>query len=80
MLLTIQAQNLQLVEKLGLDCTGDEIKELGITLLEDSELLGKMQNISNEIKALKQYFLDTKNPIIVISVEKIETKNIYLKS
>ena len=56
--------------KLGLDCTGDEIKELGITLLEDSELLGKMQNISNEIKALKQYFLDTKNPITVISVEK----------
>ncbi len=33
-------------------------------------LLSKMQNISSEIKALKQYFLDTKNPITVISVEK----------
>jgi 4-hydroxy-3-polyprenylbenzoate decarboxylase len=56
--------------KLGLDCTGDEIKELGITLLEDNELLSKMQNISSDVKALKQYFLDTKNPITVISVEK----------
>ena len=56
--------------KLGIDCTGDEVKELGITLLEDDELLAKMQNISNEVKALKQYFTDTKNPITVISVEK----------
>ena len=56
--------------KLGLDCTGDEIKELGITLLDDEVLLSKMQNISSDIKALKQYFLDTKNPITVISVEK----------
>ena len=36
--LTTQVQNLQLVENLGLDCTGDEIK-VGITLLEDDELL-----------------------------------------
>jgi 4-hydroxy-3-polyprenylbenzoate decarboxylase len=56
--------------KLGLDCTGDEIAELGITVLEDNMLLGKMQAISNEIKDLKQYFTDTKNPITVISVEK----------
>lgn len=59
--------------KLGLDCTGDEIKELGITLLEDEELLEKMQNISKNIKSLKQYYKDTKNPICVISVHK--TKN-----
>jgi 4-hydroxy-3-polyprenylbenzoate decarboxylase len=56
--------------KLGLDCTGDEIEDLGITLLDDEVLLGKMQNISSDVKALKQYFLDTKNPITVISVEK----------
>ena len=59
--------------KLGLDCTGDEVKELGITLLKDDELLQKMQNISNEVKDLKQYFKDTKNPICVISIDK--TKN-----
>ena len=29
-----------------------------------------MQDISSEIKDLKQYFLDTKNPITVISVDK----------
>ena len=56
--------------KLGIDCTGDEIAELGITILEDSALLTKMQAITNEIKDLKQYFTDTKNPIVVISVEK----------
>ena len=36
--------------KLGLDCTGDEIDELGITLLEDSELLSKMKNISRSFR------------------------------
>lgn len=60
--------------KLGLDCTGEEIKELGITLLSDSELLEKMQNITNEIKGLKQYYTDTKNPICVISVEKTRSQ------
>ena len=56
--------------KLGIDCTGDEIDELGIEILEDKTLLEKMQNISSDIKGLKQYFTDTKNPIVVISVEK----------
>ncbi len=56
--------------KLGLDCTGKEIKELGITLLSDSELLEKMQKISDEAKSLKQYFTHTKNPITVITVNK----------
>jgi 4-hydroxy-3-polyprenylbenzoate decarboxylase len=56
--------------KLGLDCTGEEVEELGITLLNDEELLEKMHAISNEVKNLKQYFTHTKNPICVISVEK----------
>lgn len=60
--------------KLGLDCTGKEIDELGITLLEDNELLNKMQNISKEIKGLKQYYTDTKNPVCVISVEKTRSQ------
>ena len=46
--------------KIGLDCTGDEIEELGITILDDAELLNKMQSISSEIKGLKQYYKDTK--------------------
>ncbi|MDX4038781.1 menaquinone biosynthesis decarboxylase [Aliarcobacter skirrowii] len=60
--------------KLGLDCTGDEIDELGITLLEDSTLLNKMKNISSDIKGLKQYYKDTKNPICVISVDKTRSQ------
>jgi 4-hydroxy-3-polyprenylbenzoate decarboxylase len=56
--------------KLGLDCTGDEIKELGISLLKDDELLSKIREITDEIKSLKQYFINTKNPITVISVDK----------
>ncbi|QNM89789.1 menaquinone biosynthesis decarboxylase [Aliarcobacter cryaerophilus] len=60
--------------KLGLDCTGEEIKELGITILEDSTLLNKMQDITKEIKGLKQYYKDTKNPICVISVDKTRSQ------
>jgi 4-hydroxy-3-polyprenylbenzoate decarboxylase len=56
--------------KLGIDCTGDEIKELGIEVLNENILLTKMQEISSEIKGLKQYFTNTKNPIVVISVDK----------
>jgi len=56
--------------KLGIDCTGNDIAELGIEVLEDAVLLEKMQNISKDIKGLKQYYTDTKSPIVVISVEK----------
>jgi len=60
--------------KLGLDCTGNEVKELRITLLDDKDLLEKMQNINKDIKDLKQYYKDTKNPICVISVEKTKSQ------
>lgn len=56
--------------KLGLDCTGEEISELGITLLDDDELFRKMQAITLEVKSLKQYFKHTKNPIAVLCVDK----------
>jgi len=64
--------------KLGLDCTGDEIEELGITVLDDNELLEKMQELSSDIKNLKQYYKDTKNPVTVISVDKTQNqKNLF---
>lgn len=56
--------------KLGLDCTGEEIEELGITLLSDEKLLEEMQKITDEVKQLKQYYTHTKNPITVIAVDK----------
>jgi 4-hydroxy-3-polyprenylbenzoate decarboxylase len=60
--------------KLGLDCTGKEIEELGITLIEDDKLLFKMQSITSEVKELKQYFTNTKNPITVITVDKTRSQ------
>jgi 4-hydroxy-3-polyprenylbenzoate decarboxylase len=56
--------------KLGLDCTRGEIEESGISLLSDGELLVRTREISKDIKDLKQYYTDTKNPICVITVEK----------
>jgi len=60
--------------KLGVDCTDDKIEDLNITILDDDNLLSKMQNISSEIKELKQYYKDTSNPIVVIGVEKIRNQ------
>ena len=59
---------------LGLDCTGEEIEELGITLLDDDQLLFKIQSITNEVKGLKQYYTDTKNPVTVITVDKTRSQ------
>ena len=56
--------------KLGIDFTGKEIEELGIEILDDKILLKKIQNISSDVKDLKQYYTDTKSPIVVITVEK----------
>ncbi|RXJ88643.1 menaquinone biosynthesis decarboxylase [Arcobacter sp. CECT 8983] len=56
--------------KLGLDCTNEEVKELGITLLSDKELLTKIEEITDEVKDLKQYYTNTKNPLTVITVDK----------
>ncbi len=56
--------------KLGIDCTGEEVKELGINIVDDLILLKKMQSITSEVKSLKQYGLNTKNPVTVISVDK----------
>jgi 4-hydroxy-3-polyprenylbenzoate decarboxylase len=56
--------------KLGLDCTGDEIDELGITLLNGSDILEKIQAIDENVTELKQFYTETKNPITVIKVNK----------
>lgn len=56
--------------KLGLDCTGEVVVKKEIELESDAILLLKMQEISKEIKDLKQYFTHTRNPICVIKVSK----------
>jgi 4-hydroxy-3-polyprenylbenzoate decarboxylase len=56
--------------KLGIDLTGDEIEEKHITILDDAELFEKISKITNEITQIKQYKIDTKNPILVVKVKK----------
>jgi len=65
--------------KLGIDCTGDEIDAVGIEILEDNLLLDKMQKISSDIKALKQYYKDTKSPVVVISVDKTRSQKYLIE-
>jgi len=56
--------------KMGLDCTGDEVNELGIKIKEDEKLLKKIKKIDSNVVDLKQYYLDTKNPICIVTVNK----------
>lgn len=60
--------------KLGLDCTGEEIEDLGITQIEDDELLFKMKSLTNEVVDLKQYYTNTKNPVTIITVNKTRSQ------
>jgi 4-hydroxy-3-polyprenylbenzoate decarboxylase len=56
--------------KFGIDCTNDEIENLNIIILNDGNLFTKAREICKDIKNLKQYHTDTKNPICMISVNK----------
>lgn len=55
--------------KLGIDATG-ELAISDIALLSDDKLLVKMQELDKDIVDLKQYMIDTANPICVVSVDK----------
>jgi len=55
--------------KLGIDATG-KIVEKKVEVLSDSELLKKIQEIDSNVVALKQYFIETANPITVVAVDK----------
>ena len=65
--------------KLGIDATGNEV-EKSVEILEDSELLTKMQELEPAIKALKSYYVDTANPITVIAVDKEKSMQEVIKS
>ncbi|QKF64487.1 menaquinone biosynthesis decarboxylase [Campylobacter corcagiensis] len=55
--------------KLAVDATVD-LEPLKPQILSDSELLDKFRSVDKNIVNLKQYYTDTKNPIVFISVEK----------
>ncbi|MDK2792433.1 MAG: 4-hydroxy-3-polyprenylbenzoate decarboxylase [Deferribacteres bacterium] len=56
--------------KLGIDCTGQEVEVKNFELLSDENLFKKVSDITDEVDQLKQYFINTKNPICVITVDK----------
>jgi len=62
--------------KLGIDATNEPLgEEYRLAApLSDSELLEKIQAIDSSVKALKQYMVDTINPITVIAVEKTSSQ------
>lgn len=56
--------------KLGIDCTGNEVENPPLEILGNQDLLDNLSSIIPLSKALRQYFLDTKNPITLLGVQK----------
>ncbi len=55
--------------KLGVDCTGEVVKN-SIKIIEDKKLLETMKILDSDILDLKQYYTNTANPICVIQYKK----------
>ena len=51
--------------KLGIDATGDEVREGVQEPLDDEELLAKLRQVDEDIIDIKQYGKSSKNPIVV---------------
>ena len=56
--------------KLGIDCTGNEVENPPLEILDNQDLLDNLSSIIPLSKTLRQYFLDTKNPITILGVQK----------
>ncbi|BCD60434.1 MULTISPECIES: menaquinone biosynthesis decarboxylase [unclassified Nitratiruptor] len=56
--------------KLGIDATGEEVKEGVEELLSDKELLEKLQSIDGNFLDVKQYMTNTKNPLAIAVYKK----------
>jgi 4-hydroxy-3-polyprenylbenzoate decarboxylase len=65
--------------KLGIDATSSVDVEAP-TLLEDAELFEKVQELVSDVTALKQYMLDTSNPITVITLKKSKNAKEYFEA
>ncbi|MDH5464431.1 MAG: menaquinone biosynthesis decarboxylase [Thiovulaceae bacterium] len=66
--------------KLGIDCTVGVTKQEAPVILEDSELLKKLQALDDQIVDLRQYKLECKNPVVVVSVKKTRSmKELFKK-
>lgn len=56
--------------KLGIDCTTGITKNDAPEVLEDADLLKKLQALDSQIVDLVQYKTDRKNPVVIVAVEK----------
>lgn len=56
--------------KLGIDCTVGITQNPAPQVLEDDELLSKLQALDSQVVDLVQYKTDRKNPVVVVAVEK----------
>jgi len=65
--------------KLGIDATGDEIKK-SYEILPCDELLVKAKELEPSILELKQYKIDTANPITLIKYKKTKPANAILQN
>ncbi len=65
--------------KLGVDATGELVEEGVAELIDDATLLGKIQEISHRVTALKQYMTDTKTPLCIIAVDKVKSQHKLIK-
>ncbi|EES89671.1 menaquinone biosynthesis decarboxylase [Helicobacter canadensis] len=67
--------------KLGVDCTGEEIENPQLEILENEILLKQMKDIFPKAEILRQYFKETKNPITLLGVKKDSNESLqkYLK-
>ncbi len=59
--------------KLGIDATGDIVESGVENPIDNTTLLQKMQEIDSSILELRQYFIETKNPICVVTVNKTKS-------
>jgi 4-hydroxy-3-polyprenylbenzoate decarboxylase len=65
--------------KLGIDATDKEVESGVEEQIDDALLLEKMQNLDSNILELKQYFTNTKNPICLITVDKMNSMKDTIK-
>jgi 4-hydroxy-3-polyprenylbenzoate decarboxylase len=65
--------------KLGIDATDKEVESGVEEQIDDALLLEKMQNLDSNILELKQYFTHTKNPICLITVDKMNSMKDTIK-
>jgi 4-hydroxy-3-polyprenylbenzoate decarboxylase len=66
--------------KLGIDATTPQQVQPLKELLSDEQLFQKVQECIEDISALKQYMVDTPNPITVISVNKTRNAREYFEA